>query len=128
MVLCRWTDELIGRYGLEETIPPCWYRHAAIVEELGALRAAWHGAYTARVVRATDAATWHTTLANTLTRIRGWDRTGCAAAGGHRDQPALPTDPDAEQRRRSFLAEQLDHKPAAPRLRPAAAAPKPRSH
>src|SRR5207245_238919 len=40
-----WVDWLVGRYGLAHVVPPCWWAHEAMVEELSALVAAWLGAY-----------------------------------------------------------------------------------
>ncbi len=38
-VLRGWVEALVDRFGLEtRVVPPCWYRHSALVEGLSALR------------------------------------------------------------------------------------------
>lgn len=104
--LIGFVDWLVERYRLEESVPPCWYRHGALVEELSALRLAWLGAYTAGLCKPTDAAVWHDLLARVRVRvrIRDWDRQGCAG-GTHRADVALPLPPGA-------LTARADHVPA----------------
>lgn len=104
--LADWVDELIGRYELHEQLPPCWYRHGAIVEELHALHLAWYGAYLAPHAASTDPAFWHDHLDRALTRIRGWDIRGCAS-GQHRDAPPPPADPRIAVDRASYIAADL---------------------
>ena len=42
-----WIRWCVRRYGLDHrTIPPCWYQHGALVEELSALRTGWQAAHT----------------------------------------------------------------------------------
>jgi hypothetical protein len=90
-VLTTWVDWLIDRYSLDDTVPACWYAHGAIVEELDALRAGWDGAYLDPNARM-DPAYWHEVLSKTLTRIREWDRYGCAAGTHHDEAPGTPHD------------------------------------
>jgi hypothetical protein len=84
-VLTEWVDWLVGRYALDDTLPNCWYRHGALIDELDALRAAWRGAYLAPQARLIDPSYWHELLTRTLIRIRDWDRYGCVA-GTHADE------------------------------------------
>lgn len=104
--LTNWVDWLTDRYQLEDTLPVCWYRHGALVDELDALRAAWNGAYQDPNTRPTDPAHWHELLARALVRIHDWDRYGCAA-GTHRDEIAATATPDAclEERDRHIQAD-----------------------
>ena len=100
--LCGWVDWLTDRYGLEETLPGCWYRHGPLVEELAALRAAWLGAYTDPAATAREPADWHEVLDRTLERIRRWDRAACAT-GTHRDDVPLPRDDAQRADRAAFI-------------------------
>jgi hypothetical protein len=90
--LIEWVDDLVDRYALDETIPICWYAHGAMVEELHALHIAWLGAYTGRAGQPTDRALWQELLARTLTRLRDWNRHGCAAGTHRDDEPVEPTE------------------------------------
>lgn len=65
--LVRWVDWLRYRYEIVEKIPPCWYRHPRLVEELTALMAAHRAAYHQLHAEGktglpywTDMAAWHT--------------------------------------------------------------------
>jgi hypothetical protein len=100
--LTTFVDWLVDRYHLEDTLPSCWYRHGAIVDELDALRATWSAAYLNPNGLPTDAAAWLELLARTLTRIRDWDRYGCAA-GTHHDDTPLPLNEQAREDRDAFL-------------------------
>lgn len=90
--LIEWVDQLVDRYALDETIPICWHCHGAMVEELHALHVAWLGAYTGRGGQPTDRAYWHELFARTLTRLREWNRHGCAAGTHRPDEPVAPTE------------------------------------
>jgi hypothetical protein len=101
--LTTWVDWLTDRYQLTDTLPGCWYRHGALIEELDALRAAWTNAYLTAKPPSAEAATWHQHLARTLARIHGWDRYGCAS-GTHRDDLPLPTDEPGRAARDAYLS------------------------
>lgn len=113
--LAGWVDWLADRYGLSEQVPACWYRHASILEELSALRAAWLGAYEAPNARASDGVTWHDMLSRVLDRVREWDRSGCAH-GTHRDDVDTPDQRDATARS-VFIRADIATRPA-PRSQP----------
>lgn len=87
--LDTWVRWLVTRYSLEHRdVPPCWFRHPALVEELCALRTAhvdaFHPAHPPG-----GPAEWHTTLGNTRARLRDWAaRTGCKP-GAHRDDAPI---------------------------------------
>lgn len=100
--LCNWVDWLTDRYQLDDSLPDCWYRHAAMVDELDALHVAWTGAYLDPSARPTDAAYWHELLARTLARVREWDRYGCAA-GTHRDD--IPSERSASSNARTAFVQ-----------------------
>ena len=99
-------DWLTARYQLEEAVPACWYRHGALIEELTALRACWQVAYADPRARPSEPALWHDLLARTLGRMREWDRQGCAA-GNHRDDEPLPTEPEVLADRAAYVRADL---------------------
>jgi hypothetical protein len=109
--LAGWVDWLIDRYGLTETIPACWYRHPAVLEELSALRCGWLGAFEDPTARAADGVTWHDMLERVMARIREWDRSGCAA-GRHRDDVTLTPDPRLLDARCAFIRDDTGARPA----------------
>jgi hypothetical protein len=96
--LAGFVDEIVERYGLTETIPACWYAHPAMREELSALHIAWTAAYTDPRAPADAGLTWHDQLDRVLTRLREWDRGGCAT-GTHRPDHPSGDDPASADRR-----------------------------
>jgi hypothetical protein len=107
-VLADWVGWLTERYGLHRSIPSCWWRHPAMVEELNALELAWSAAYESEGADKEAPLRWHEELAKARQRLVQWDRQGCAG-GTHRDQrgprrPGQDAEPqscaqrDAEQR------------------------------
>jgi hypothetical protein len=82
--LADWTAWLLDRYVLDyRTVPACWARHDALVEELSALRGAWLTAY-ALEARGDAPLHWHTDFAAARQRLTEWAaRTGCRP-GEHR--------------------------------------------
>lgn len=52
------------------SVPPCWYRHPAAVEELSALHIAWCGAYRDPKAQSTAGTEWHRRLDEACGRIR----------------------------------------------------------
>lgn len=121
-VLADWVDWLVERYGLEETLPGCWYRHGAMVDELDSLRAAWAAAYLDPAARATDAAYWLDLLERALERVRVWDRYGCAAGTHHADVACAGDLAGKRRERREFLFADVDARASSDR-EPAASAP-----
>jgi hypothetical protein len=83
-------------FGLDHrVVPPCWYRHPALVEVLSALRDHWLSAYDP-LNSPTAASEWHRVFAQLEPRLREWAaRTGCTA-GEHRPDvpPIVPDDRD----------------------------------
>lgn len=86
--LHRWVAWLTERYCLEETIPACWHQHGALVEELLALCAGWHAAYTDPHATGIEPLAWHGQLDAALARVGRWDRHGCVSGTHHPDPPA----------------------------------------
>lgn len=58
--LVDWTTWIRERYELDVKIPPCWYRHSPVVEELSALMVAWTDAYYRGDEYRDDLTAWHT--------------------------------------------------------------------
>ena len=81
--LAGWVVWLVARYDLGDEIPVCWWEHTAILEELTALWAAWLLAYQHEDSTAERPLAWHKDLGEARTRIKAWDRLGCAR-GTHR--------------------------------------------
>lgn len=82
--LDAWVRWLTRRYALDHrTVPPCWAKHGALLEELSALRTAWLTAYA--VTSTGDAPLdWHAHFAAARQRLVDWvSRTGCRG-GEHR--------------------------------------------
>jgi hypothetical protein len=80
-------------------VPPCWYRHSALVEVLSALRDHWVCAY-GPLNPALGASDWHRALIQFEPRLRDWAaRTGCTAGVHRMDVVAeYPDDADAWER------------------------------
>jgi hypothetical protein len=81
----RWVRWLVRRYALDHReVPPCWYRHGDLLEELSALHTAHQAAYDPAGA-ATGPAEWHHTLAAARARLAvAVSRSGCRS-GEHRD-------------------------------------------
>jgi hypothetical protein len=92
-----WVGWLVDRYSLDHrVVPPCWYQHGALVEELSALHSLWQACFT-RGAAASEPAAFHEHLALGLARLREWSARRACKPGLHRDeQPPLwpDTDPD----------------------------------
>lgn len=57
--LGTWVGWLRGRYPLARKVPPCWWRHPELVEEITALWLAWREAYTEKDAPLSAGADWH---------------------------------------------------------------------
>lgn len=82
--LRNWVDWFRAEFGYDHrVVPPCWYRHRALVNLLSALRDHWLYAYDP-MNTAVAASDWHRALIMLEQRLRDWAaRTGCTA-GNHR--------------------------------------------
>lgn len=77
-------------------VPPCWYRHAALVSVLSALHDHWRAAYEPLNTPAASSE-WHRSLVQLEQRLRDWaSRTGCTVGAHRRDVVALYPDDSAE--------------------------------
>lgn len=83
--LVDWVTWLVARYDLDRrTIPECWIRHGALVEELSALRSAWQLAFS-RTAPKDAPLHWHASFAQARVRLAEWaSRSGCRQ-GQHRE-------------------------------------------
>ena len=76
--LAAWVEWLVARYDLADEVPACWWAHPAITEELTALWTAWLAAYQYAEAHPDKPLSWHKELDASRTRIKSWDRLGCA--------------------------------------------------
>jgi hypothetical protein len=79
--LREWVDWFRAEFDYDHrVVPPCWYRHRALVNLLSALRDHWRFAYDP-MNTAVAAADWHRALIVLEARLREWAaRTGCTVA------------------------------------------------
>jgi hypothetical protein len=83
--LVEWVTWLARRYDLDRrTIPECWQRHGALVEELSALRSAWQLAFS-RTAPKDAPLTWHAGFAHSRARLADWAARTACRPGRHRD-------------------------------------------
>ncbi|NEN07652.1 hypothetical protein G3T36_17490 [Diaminobutyricibacter tongyongensis] len=83
--LGEWVDWFIRRYNLPtRKIPPCWYKHGALVEELSALHAAWLVSFD-NLDAGYGPIGWHERLAVAIPRLAGWYNGECH--NGHTELP-----------------------------------------
>lgn len=88
--LDAWVRWLVSRYAIDaRELPPCWWSHGAVVEELSAL----HGSHRAALEPSQHpgaALDWHRSLWDSRSRLRDMtSRTGCTARE-HRPSDAPP--------------------------------------
>lgn len=92
-----WVTWFLDRYEIPTAkVPPCWWRHGALVEELSALHTAWLVSF--------DTADggygpigWHERLPVSMQRINGWYHGQCAETHQERiGDRRKPTDSDTE--------------------------------
>lgn len=80
-----WVDWFTNRYRLPaRKIPPCWYRHGALVEELSALHTAWLVSFD-RLDAGYGPIGFHERLAVALPRLASWYAGECH--DGHTELP-----------------------------------------
>jgi hypothetical protein len=98
--LDEWVRWLAVRYTLApRTIPPCWYRHGILVEELSALRTGWLAAFEPSAP-GSMALDWHAMFWATRQRLQETiSRVGCTKDDHREDQPSTwLTAPDQDFR------------------------------
>jgi len=105
---------LVERFDLGDAIPPCWWAHGAMVEELSALWAAWCGAYLHPDAEANAPIEWLERLATCRVRLGEWDKMGCAQRT-HRD--ATPTGWEVDEKAfAAFVEADIARRPCPQRL------------
>jgi hypothetical protein len=79
--LRAWVERFVDRFAIDtRTIPPCWYRHNAMVETLAALRDHERGSYGDSTSK-TTAVDWLRAVRDVEVFLReSASRTGCTAA------------------------------------------------
>ncbi len=94
--LREWVDWFRAEFAFDHrVVPPCWYRHRALVSVLSALRDHWLAAYDP-LNTPIGASDWHRALWQMEQRLREWaSRTGCTTGEHRRDVLAEYPD-DAE--------------------------------
>lgn len=92
-VLFKWVPQLVRRYGLTESeVPPCWFRHEALVQELLAAFQYRQQMQFNEAMGSPPSAPFdfHYQFQLALQRLRGWtSRTGCNA-GEHQETVVQP--------------------------------------
>jgi hypothetical protein len=83
--LRAWVEQLVGRFSIPaQVVPPCWFRHNALVEALAALRD-HHRASFSPTAAPTAAMDWHRALRDMEQRLTGW--TGLTQCSERYHQP-----------------------------------------
>jgi len=83
--LGAWVSWFIHRYNLPaRKIPPCWFKHGALVEELSALHTAWLVSYDS-LDAGFGPIGWHERLAVAIPRLATWYNGECH--NGHTELP-----------------------------------------
>jgi hypothetical protein len=98
--LADWVDWLVTRFRLRpREVPPCWYRHGAVVEELTALWGCYELAYDPEQ-SASAAEDWLRLLADARLRLTEWMARCGRTATEHRNDPDVTWfGPDAARNR-----------------------------
>jgi hypothetical protein len=86
--LRKWVEQFVDRFNLGiDRVPPCWYRHNALVEALSALRDHETASY-AQTGSPTGPTDWFRAFRETEARLIEWSaRTGCDARQHRPEQP-----------------------------------------
>ena len=89
-----WVGWLRSEFGFDHrVVPPCWYRHRALVSVLSALHDHWLAAYDP-MGSLFGPGEWHRGLIQLEARLRDWaSRTACSL-GEHREDMATAYPPD----------------------------------
>jgi hypothetical protein len=109
--LRAWGDQFVDRFAIDtRTIPPCWYRHNAMVERLAALRDHERGSYEYSTSK-TTAVEWLRAVRDVEALLReSASRTGCTAAEHRPDARARWSVAEGEWA--AFIAHDQAHRSA----------------
>jgi hypothetical protein len=70
--LRAWVEQLVARFGIPaQVVPPCWFRHNALVEGLAALRDHHRASFSATAAP-TAAMDWHRAFRDMEQRLASW--------------------------------------------------------
>lgn len=116
-VLFLWVPELCRRYGLiDAIIPPCWYRHEPLIQELLAFyqyRNQMQFLETAPTIAALDV---HYQLQLVISRLRSWVlQTGCNAAE-HAETPVQSWAAEGTAQAAAWEVETFEYLEKAPKM------------
>lgn len=90
-VLFDWVPELVRRYGLtDSTVPPCWYRHEAMVQELLALFQYRNQLQYLEVGPPNAPIDFHYQFQLALGRLRSWNQSAGCNTAEHQETPIQP--------------------------------------
>jgi hypothetical protein len=109
--LRAWVEQLVHRFSIPaQVVPPCWFRHNALVEGLAALRDHHRSSFSASAAP-TAAVDWHRAFRDIEQRLAGWaSLTQCSERHHQPDTPRIITpDTDAWDR---FIRDDADHRRA----------------
>ncbi len=105
-VLLEWVPELVRRYGLtDQVVPPCWYRHEALIQELLALFQYRNQQQFLPVAPPGAPLDFHYQLQLLMQRLRGWVTMSGCNAGEHEDT-RLPVWADPSSARHALWEEE----------------------
>jgi len=98
-LLRAWVDEVLRGHHPElaqDSLQACWYRHEDVLDELTALRAAWHAAYRGKTAPATAAIEWHDRwLPGCMARCKAAIKARPCDQDGHQSPPATEASNDS---------------------------------
>jgi hypothetical protein len=98
-LLGAWVDDVLHGHHPElfhDSLQACWYRHADVLDELTALRAAWYAAYRGKAAPATAAIEWHDRwLPGCMARCKAAIRARPCDQDGHRSPPGTGASGDS---------------------------------
>ncbi len=89
--LREFVEWIVTRYELTDNIvPPCWYRHSPLVEELSALRAAWDASFVVETDGGLGPIGWHERFSLAQQRFKEHYRGECKRGNsGHVETPVV---------------------------------------
>lgn len=95
--LREWVEWFRAEFAFDHrVVPPCWYRHSALVSVLSALHDHWRASYEPLNSPAASS-DWHRELISLEQRLRDWaSRTGCTVAAHRPDVVARYLDDTVE--------------------------------
>jgi hypothetical protein len=94
--LRAWVEQLVGRFSIPaQVVPPCWFRHNALVEGLAAVRD-HHRASFSPTAAPTAAMDWHRAFRDMEQRLAGWAGLTQCSERYHRPDAQRVITPDTD--------------------------------